>query len=271
MERGDERTETHVTDSTHLTNRTGSVAGTAPTGVPTPQRGARLRHVRRSIDYHALEPDDLPLLDDGEDDERATPIAWNVAVSDDYVDAEPRVVLTIEDSAGVVLKTSAIGPGPSALGFDATTTGPLFVRAAGAFGQRGAYDIFLSTQNQSDCSADTFEPNDTVSGRAILVTDGGVSATAASICESDEDFYAIDGIAGKRIVVDLTFLHGDADLDLQLLGLDGIQILATADGQVDGETIEAILPQPGIYTLRVFSLTSGAKSNYTLTTEIESP
>lgn len=194
-----------------------------------------------------------------------------LVVSARPADDDLRVVLTIEDSAGVVLKTSAIGPGPSALGFDATTTGPLFVRAAGAFGQRGAYDIFLSTQNQSDCSADTFEPNDTVSGRAILVTDGGVSATAASICESDEDFYAIDGIAGKRIVVDLTFLHGDADLDLQLLGLDGIQILATADGQVDGETIEAILPQPGIYTLRVFSLTSGAKSNYTLTTEIESP
>ena len=97
MERGDERTETHVTGSTHLPNRTGSVTGTAPTGVPSPRRGARLRHVRRSIDYHALEPDDLPLLDDGEDDERATPIAWNVAVSDDYVDAEPRVVLTIEE------------------------------------------------------------------------------------------------------------------------------------------------------------------------------
>ena len=53
--------------------------------------------MRRAIDYHALEPGDLPLLDDGEDDERATPIAWNVAVSDDYVDTEPRVVLTVEE------------------------------------------------------------------------------------------------------------------------------------------------------------------------------
>jgi hypothetical protein len=59
--------------------------------------GAILRPVRRAIDYDALDPDQLPLLDDGEDDERATPIAWNLAVSDDYTDAEPRVVLTVEE------------------------------------------------------------------------------------------------------------------------------------------------------------------------------
>ena len=53
--------------------------------------------MRRAIDYDALGVDDLPLLDDGDDDERATPIAWNIAVSDDYADAEPRVVLTVEE------------------------------------------------------------------------------------------------------------------------------------------------------------------------------
>jgi hypothetical protein len=54
--------------------------------------------VRRSIDYDALEPEDLPVLDDGDDDERATPISWNVAVSDDYTDTTPRVVLTVEET-----------------------------------------------------------------------------------------------------------------------------------------------------------------------------
>lgn len=53
-------------------------------------------HVRRSIDYDSFGPDDVPVLDDG-DDERATEIAWNVAVSDDYADTEPRVVLTVEE------------------------------------------------------------------------------------------------------------------------------------------------------------------------------
>ena len=186
-------------------------------------------------------------------------------------DDDLRVVLSVQDAAGVELKRSAIGPGPSALGFDATSTGPLFVRAAGAFGQVGNYQISLSTQNQTDCSADGLEPNDSVGGRATLATDGTSTSTAASICESDEDYYAIDGTAGKQITIDLTFLHGDADLDLQLLGLDGVQILATSDGQVDGERIEAILPLDGVYTIRVFSLTSGAKAQYGLTTELVSP
>ena len=51
--------------------------------------------MRRSIDYDSFGPDDGPVLDDGA--ERATAISWNVAVSDDYADTEPRVVLTVEE------------------------------------------------------------------------------------------------------------------------------------------------------------------------------
>ncbi len=48
--------------------------------------------MRRSIDDHPFEPADLP---PGAED--ATPISWAVAISDDYDDAEPRVVLTVEE------------------------------------------------------------------------------------------------------------------------------------------------------------------------------
>jgi hypothetical protein len=47
--------------------------------------------VRRSIDDQPLDRADLP---EGADD--ATPVSWAVAVCDDYDDAEPRVVLTVE-------------------------------------------------------------------------------------------------------------------------------------------------------------------------------
>ena len=47
--------------------------------------------MRRSIDDYPLSADDLP---PGDDD--ITPVSWSVAISDDYVDAEPRVVLTVE-------------------------------------------------------------------------------------------------------------------------------------------------------------------------------
>ena len=48
--------------------------------------------MRRSIDDQPFDPADLP---PGPED--ATPLSWAVAISDDYDDAEPRVVLTVEE------------------------------------------------------------------------------------------------------------------------------------------------------------------------------
>ena len=48
--------------------------------------------MRRSIDDQPFDPADLP---PGADD--AAALSWAVAVSDDYDDAEPRVVLTVEE------------------------------------------------------------------------------------------------------------------------------------------------------------------------------
>jgi hypothetical protein len=49
--------------------------------------------VRRSIDDHPMGPDDVP---PGDDDEFQQ-LSWAVAISDDYDDAEVRVVLTVEE------------------------------------------------------------------------------------------------------------------------------------------------------------------------------
>ena len=48
--------------------------------------------VRRSIDDYPFREEDLP---PGADD--AARLSWAVAISDDYDDAEPRVVLTVEE------------------------------------------------------------------------------------------------------------------------------------------------------------------------------
>jgi hypothetical protein len=63
--------------------------------------------MRRSIDDHPFGEHDLP---PGADD--AMRISWAVAISDDYDDAEPRVVLTVEEVGA---------PGAGLIGhFDAT-------------------------------------------------------------------------------------------------------------------------------------------------------
>jgi hypothetical protein len=48
--------------------------------------------VRRSIDDHPFTPEELP-----PDDDDVQRLSWAVAISDDYEDAEPRVVLTMEE------------------------------------------------------------------------------------------------------------------------------------------------------------------------------
>jgi hypothetical protein len=63
--------------------------------------------MRRSIDDYPFDPADYP--PHFEDDE-LTAISWAVAISDDYDDAEPRVVLTVEEvgraGAGLVAHLS---------------------------------------------------------------------------------------------------------------------------------------------------------------------
>ena len=48
--------------------------------------------MRRSIDDYPFQQSDLPT-----GDEDAKLISWGVAISDDYDDAEPRIVLTIDE------------------------------------------------------------------------------------------------------------------------------------------------------------------------------
>lgn len=62
--------------------------------------------MRRSIDDHPFSPDDLRASDDD-----LQHLSWAVAITDDHDDAEPRVVLTLEDlgrpGAGLVAHLSA--------------------------------------------------------------------------------------------------------------------------------------------------------------------
>ena len=63
--------------------------------------------MRRSIDDYPFDPADYP---PAYEDDDLTPISWGIAISDDYDDAEPRVVLTVEEvgraGAGLVAHLS---------------------------------------------------------------------------------------------------------------------------------------------------------------------
>ena len=50
--------------------------------------------MRRSIDDYPFNETDMP---PGWEEDELSPINWLVAISDDYEDAEPRIVLTVEE------------------------------------------------------------------------------------------------------------------------------------------------------------------------------
>lgn len=50
--------------------------------------------MRRSIDDHPFDPAEDPVV---AEDEEIAKLSWAVAIADDYDDAEPRVVLTVEE------------------------------------------------------------------------------------------------------------------------------------------------------------------------------
>jgi hypothetical protein len=50
--------------------------------------------MRRSIDDHPFDPSEDPVVAEDPD---TTAVSWAVAISDDYDDGEPRVVLTVEE------------------------------------------------------------------------------------------------------------------------------------------------------------------------------
>ncbi len=200
---------------------------------------------------------------------------WSVQVADfervvaTAIPVEPGLRLSIRvlDSLGVVRSTSAIGENGATVSVDAVANENLVVEISSPQGQIGAYDFSLSRRNIGQCAIDDGEPNNAVAARSALPS----GTQVVSICESDEDFYVLPGTRGKRATIDVTFRHGEGDLDVQLLGLDGRQILATSDSSSDNEQIVHTLPLDGDYTIRVFSLSSGAVADYFIDVVLESP
>jgi hypothetical protein len=185
------------------------------------------------------------------------------------VPVEPGLVLQVQilDAAGAVLRTSATGDNAATVSMSARATETFTVAISSPLGQIGAYDAILSKKNQGQCSVDAGEPNNTLITRSALPAPSDV----VTICSSDEDFYVLSGVAGKKVTIDVRFRQGDGDIDVQLIGLDGRQILATSDSQSDNERIEQVLPLDGEYTIRVFSLSSGEAADYLIDAVLSSP
>ena len=206
----------------------------------------------------------------GDDDLLLVPLEdfERLIVQGAYLDSELELTIDVLDDTGSdVLASSPPATGGAAVTYDAVGDQSVVVRIRGTGGAIGPYTLVVSKENQLVCTPDDAEPNDTLATAAPLPAPSAL----LSMCESDQDLFVIAGVADKKLIVDASFRQADGDIDLMLFGLDGAQILEVADGTSDGEHLEVVLPLDGVYTLRVFALTGGARARYSLATQLVSP
>ena len=99
---------------------------------------------------------------------------------------------------------------------------------------RNSYDLDLEILgcDQQLCVDDELEENDTLqSARPI----GAGIHQDLMICANDPDYYSIQLCEGGSLTADLSFLHAEGDLDLQLW--EGETLLLRSAGYEDGESL----------------------------------
>lgn len=121
---------------------------------------------------------------------------------------------------------------------------------------RGWYidDLDISTAPPPSC-ADTHEPNNTISQATAIAYGQNLSA---GICPGgDYDYYAFNGTAGDKVVVDIDAKVNGSQLDsyIFLLDSDGTSVLSASDDEILYEVQDSKLgyqlPHNGAYYIKV--------------------
>ncbi len=110
------------------------------------------------------------------------------------------------------------------------------------------------------CQADSFEPNNAQDNARMI---GAGEFTDLSICEGDEDWFAIDLNAGDRVELYLSFTNVDGNLDLELFDPNGRRLGVGSSNADNEQIIAGDLALAGTYRIRVFGV-DGASNRYGL-------
>lgn len=168
---------------------------------------------------------------------------------------------------GTVARVSPDGAGGETVTYAAQGDEVVWLEIEPLLGAQGSYTLDVFRENQVSCAPDALEPND-VLVEAVPAPD---AASGLTLCGSDQDLFTFEGTAGKQLSARASFIHADGDLDVMILGPDGEQVLAVADGVGNVEQAEALLPLDGTFYVRVFSLGTNARSRYSLEVTLENP
>lgn len=113
----------------------------------------------------------------------------------------------------------------------------IFSVTDGVFTTYGTVSVNVGAASVGQCTDDPDEPNESID-EATLITPGTIER---SLCDSDlvpldDDFYAVELLAGDSLEVTLTFEHSEGDLDLMLMTA-AEEVLAASEGLTDTEAL----------------------------------
>ncbi|MEQ9500240.1 MAG: pre-peptidase C-terminal domain-containing protein [Deltaproteobacteria bacterium] len=183
----------------------------------------------------------------GESDYYAFTTATPLTIQAAFTHAEGDVDLELFDPNGTSVALAASQDDDETLVVTSTGAYVLRVQLASDGGNAPGNDYTLQLAT-SGCAPDTFEPNDAVAAAAPVAFGAHAGLT---MCEADADYYQFDLAAGQGVDIDLSFLHAEGDIDVELSTLSGT-LLSSATSGDDDETILFSTQVGGTYVLRVY-------------------
>ncbi len=186
----------------------------------------------------------------------------------DYWPDHGRLALWLLNAAGEVIAEGADSPNGSRASVEASADEDrvVWAQVTAPAGDRLTYGLRF-TFEEGGCPDDPLEPN----GQAAEATPLALPAErqGLTLCPADEDWYALDLAADASVEVELDMLPLQADLDLAIVGPDGVAALVTR--QQTGVVHEQLVYRTeaaGTYYLRVFSAEPRA-GGYTLRARVQ--
>lgn len=176
---------------------------------------------------------------------------------------EPGVRFQVRTGSAAVIREGFIAEGAAQMDLRGTEDG-LFLRVLcpGCDGVNPGvrYNVRTAFGGGGGCPEDAFEPNQTLEAASDLQLP--VDAELF-ICDGDDDFLRFEVPARARWRIDLTFRHGEGDIDTELFE-DGEVVDASTSG-TDNERIDLpVSRRDRTYVLRVYLFPSTPQNGYRL-------
>ena len=170
-------------------------------------------------------------------------------------DREADVDLLVFDPNRDRIASSVSPDGGESVSLRAGQDGTYYVQVVGWADAEATYSLSITRTAAEPPENDEFEYNDGFSSSAAISTP--FEESALLLADGDVDSFAVDLPADRRLHVEATFVHDEADLDLRVYD-SGRNLVATGTSGTDNETISVPIVERGRHVIEVISPEGGA-------------